>query len=79
MDYLLIIVTFAGAIISELLSIYADMIGCKTFLQKLFPDFRRVLDGTPPAGKPALDVSRQVVDVQIRFAVGVLKGTEHLF
>ena len=37
MDYLLIIVTFAGAIISEMLSIYADMIGCKTFLKKLFP------------------------------------------
>ena len=37
MDYLLLIITFAGALISELLSIYADMIGCKTFLKKLFP------------------------------------------
>ena len=37
MDYVLLLITFIGAIISELLSIYADMIGCKTFLQKLFP------------------------------------------
>ena len=38
MDYLLLIVTFVGALISELLSIYADMIGCKTFLMKLIPN-----------------------------------------
>ena len=37
MDYVLLSITFAGAIISELLSIYADMIGCKTFLKKLWP------------------------------------------
>lgn len=36
-DWLLVIVTFGGALISELLSIYADMIGCKTFLKKLWP------------------------------------------
>ena len=38
MDYVLLLITFAGAIISELLSIYADMIGCKTFLKKLIPN-----------------------------------------
>ena len=37
MDYFLLLITFVGAIISELLSIYADMIGCKTFLKKMFP------------------------------------------
>ena len=37
MDYLLLTITFAGALISEMLSIYADMIGCKTFLKKLWP------------------------------------------
>ena len=38
MDYVLLLITFAGALISELLSIYADMIGCKTFLKKLIPN-----------------------------------------
>lgn len=38
MDYILLIVTFMGALISELLSIYSDAVGCKSFLKKLFPD-----------------------------------------